>query len=188
MVECLLNYSGLAFTVSLWKAEQAFVKSYKPLNEKAHNLQLQSAANRSERWAVFWDSRWKDRGCGMLVCRRFTANLQFGAFCWKLTEHFIVCKEQTTAGWEWEVIQDLIFCKIRPGVQSGAVAAVAVQYLGFPKLKQLDIISTAGRGGGAGLNWAQRGTMRKAQWRKAWRSTAKRKWLIMARWWFVNGH
>lgn len=40
MVECLLNYSGLTFTVSLWKAEQALVKSYKPLKEKAHNLQL----------------------------------------------------------------------------------------------------------------------------------------------------
>lgn len=112
--ECLLNYSGLTFTVSLWKAEQAFVMSYKPLNEKAHNLQLQSAANRSDRWAVFWDWRRKDRGCGTLVCRRFTGNRRFGAFCWKLTKHFIVCKEQTTAGWDSEVIQDLIFCKIRP--------------------------------------------------------------------------
>lgn len=61
MVECLLNYSGLTFTVSLWKAEQAFVMNHKPLNEKAHNLQLQSAANRSH-WAVFLRLEEKERG------------------------------------------------------------------------------------------------------------------------------
>lgn len=38
MVECLLNYSGVTFTLSIGKAEQAFVMSHKPLNEKALNL------------------------------------------------------------------------------------------------------------------------------------------------------
>lgn len=149
MAECPLNYSAVTFTVSLWKAEQAFVMSYKPLNEKAHNLQSQSAASSSDHWAVFSDWRRKDRRCSS----RFTANLQFGAFCWKLTKHFIVCKEQqTTAGWEWEVIQDIISGRLEPEWR----AVQELLYLGFTKLQQLDFISTAGRGGGKGLRWDQR--------------------------------
>lgn len=64
-VECLLNYSGVTFTLSIGKAEQAFVMSHKPPNEWKRLWicfqvgQLQSAS----RWkttTVFTDRRRAD--------------------------------------------------------------------------------------------------------------------------------
>lgn len=96
VVYYLWNYRGLTFTASLWKAEQAFAMSYKPQSKMARNLfagwtvQICSLKKPTDRWAVLWDRRRKAWCCGTFVCRRFTANLQFGAFCWKLTMHYIV--------------------------------------------------------------------------------------------------
>lgn len=55
-------------------------------------------------------------------------------------------------GWEWEEIQDIIFCEIKPGEASAAVAAV----FSFPrKLEPLDV--TAGNAGGAGQSGQRKG-------------------------------
>lgn len=51
------------------------------------------------------------------------------AVCCMLVKTDKVCEEQTTAGWEWEVFQDIIFCKIRAGVEWRVLQRLL--YLGF---------------------------------------------------------
>lgn len=72
---------------------------------------------------------------------------KLATFCskWKSEAKGTICKEWTAVGWEWEEIQDVILCEIKPGEASAAVAAP----FSFPrKLEPLDV--TAGNVGGAG--------------------------------------
>lgn len=137
---------------ALWKAEQAFVMSYKPLNEKTHNLQLQSAANTSNRWAVFSESGGeRSEAAAHIGPLKIYCQSAICCILLKTDKTFFsppfIKKGQNTTGWVWEVIQDIILSEIRPWEWS-----VVQWLLYFPELKQPRLTSAAVRGGGKGLS------------------------------------
>lgn len=96
--------------------------SYKPLNEKrlaiyGYNLQPIQATAARQLFPRLEEN--EDH-------KRFAQDLL--PIC-SLLHADKVCEEQTTAGWEWEVFQDIIFCKIRAGVEWRVLQRLL--YLGF---------------------------------------------------------
>lgn len=147
VVECLLNYSGLTLTVSIWTAEQAFVMNHKPPNEKtrdpfcgpdSYNLQPMETTTRL----------FSEIGGG---------RLRFGALCRELTKYYTVGKEQTTAGREWEVIQDIISGRLDHKCR----VVQRLLYLDSPKAPTARFYFECWQRWSAGLNKAKRGG---AQW------------------------
>lgn len=108
----------MTFAVSLRKAEQAFVKS----SWSRHNT-VQPIQGTAGQFSQIGGER-TDAAVLCFVKDLLPIWNWLNSLKTKGGKKNIICKEQTTAGWEWEEIQDIIFCKIRPGVESDAVAAV----------------------------------------------------------------
>lgn len=170
MAECPLNYSGLTFTVSLWRAEQAFVMSHKPLNEKrlaiyGYNLQpIQATAARQ-------------------LFPRLEENEDHKRFAQDLLP---ICS-LLHAGENWQGLWRADHCGVRVGgisrhyflqdqSRSGVESAAAAPVFRLRSSNSTIFISTAGRVGGDGLSWATERDNVERHCR--FFSTVRSKWLI----------